>query len=239
MSEIQALPVDIMEKSGKSEARKVRARGMVPSVLYGKGVDQNVNIACNRQEIKRILSKEGHNALFQLQVERGTLPVSHVMIKDIQYHPLSLDILHIDFYAVNLKEKIVVEIPLKFVGIATGVVNDGGILEPIHREVKVKCLPGQAPDHIEVDVSQLSIGDTIRVADLNLSKEFEAVYDENFALVTVAPPAKEEVVAPPVAAAVPAEEAAAEGEAAEGAEKKEPAKKEPAPKESKGEKGEK
>ncbi len=127
------------------------------------------------------------------------------LVKDMQFHPVSGEILHADFYEVDLTATIQVNVPLHFVGKAAGVVR-GGILQPVVREIEVECLPLDIPEYFNVDVSQLDIGDAIHIEELAMPTGVTAIYDSNFTLVTVVPPTVEEAPA----AEAPAVEAEAE-----------------------------
>ena len=140
------------------------------------------------------------------------------LVKEMQFHPISGDVIHADLYEVDLTAKITVRVPLHFVGKAAGVVR-GGILQPIVREIEVECLPLDIPQAFDVDVSALDIGDSIHIEELTIPEGVSAVAESNLALVAVVPPSIEEApVAPeavPVEGAVPvptAPEATEEGE---------------------------
>jgi large subunit ribosomal protein L25 len=123
------------------------------------------------------------------------------LVKDMQYHPISGEVVHADLYEVDLAAKIQVNVPLRFVGRAEGV-GRGGILQPIAREIEVECLPLDIPEFFEVDVSALDIGDSVHVEELAMPEGVTAVSESNLALVTVVPPSVEEA---PTPAAAPVE----------------------------------
>jgi large subunit ribosomal protein L25 len=151
----------------------------------------------------RVAGLEGSH-LLRLKSSVPALSDKVALVKEIQYHPITGDVIHADLYEVDLTEKIQVRVPLHFVGKAAGVVR-GGILQPVVREIEVECLPLDIPPFFEVEVSQLDIGDSIHVEELALPSNVTAVYESNFAMVTVVPPTVE---AAPTAPAV-----AVEGEA--------------------------
>jgi large subunit ribosomal protein L25 len=122
----------------------------------------------------------------------------------MQYHPVTGDVIHADFYEVDLTVRIEVSVPLRFIGKGAGVVR-GGILQPIVREIQVECLPLDIPQFFNVDVSALDIGDSVHIEDLPMPEGVTAVYDSNFALVTIATPTVEEE---PIAATATTEAAA-------------------------------
>src|ERR1051325_7164446 len=176
---------------------------------------QTVALEFNKREFtSRVAGLEGSH-LVRLKSSAATLAEKVALVKDLQYHPISGDVIHADLYEVDLTAKIQVHVPLHFVGRAFGVTR-GGILQPIVREIEVECLPMDIPEFFNVDVSALDIGDSIHVEELPIPEGVSAIYESNFALVTVATPTVEEAPTPtaaPVEGAVP--------EAAEGEEKEE------------------
>lgn len=209
--EIQA---DAREAGSKQKARRLRRDGKIPAVLYGPKT-QPVSLELNAKDFTtRIAGLEGSH-LVRLKSATNTLAEKVALVKDMQYHPLTGDVVHADLYEVDLTAKLQVNVPLHFVGKAVGVTH-GGILQPIVREIVVECLPLDIPAFFDVEVSALDIGDSLHVADLQMPSGVAAIYDSNFALVTVATPTVEET---PTAAAPAEGTAAAAAPAAE--EKKE------------------
>ena len=141
----------------------------------------------------------------RLKSESSALADKVALVKEMQYHPISGDVIHTDLYEVDLTAKITVNVPLHFVGKAEGVVR-GGILQPIVREIEVECLPLDIPAFFDVDVSKLDIGDSVHIEELTIPEGVTAVYESNFPLVAVVPPTVEEA---PAAAAAPVEGAEA------------------------------
>ena len=230
--EIVSVTVEKRSDSGKGPARRVRASGKVPGVFYGPNQTQAIGLQLEEKEFaKKIAVLEG-SALIQFQSAAPELASRMVLLREVQNHPVTGAVLHADFYEVDLTKKLEVEVALHFVGKPIGV-EEGGILQPIVREVTVLCLPTEIPAFIDVDVSALSIHDSIHVEELKVPGGIELVYDDNFTVVTVSPPTVEEVkVEAPVegeaveGAAAPAEGAApaAEGAAAPAAPAKKPEK---------------
>ena len=149
---------------GKNEARRLRARGSMPAVLYGPGTDP-VAVAVSPKELTGILnSKTGHNTIFNLNVaEKEIVPV---MIVDWQYDPIKDNLLHVDLKRIDLAKRISVKIPVLTVGDPKGVKLQGGIHEIITREVEVECLPDDIPEVFTMDVRELQIGQSIRASDI-------------------------------------------------------------------------
>ncbi len=200
----QTLEAAARPDSGKGAARRLRATGWVPGIAYGAGVEA-LQIQVRARPLMKALESGGATLL----ALSGVLPLDGrlCLVKELQRDPATRAPLHCDFYAVDLTRKIEVSIPLHVEGKAPGVVA-GGVLEPMIRELPVKCLPLAIPDRIDVDVSALQIGDSIRVGDLRLPEGVETELDPTTGVVHVIVPRAE------VEAAPAAEEAPAEGEAA-------------------------
>ena len=229
--EMRELSIRKRDGIGKGPARRLRHAGEVPATLYGGSGP--VNIALAPRDIFRLIhGHEGSTQLLKVSFADGGEP-KMAIIRDMQFDPVSEDLIHVDLQEVAMDRAIQVSVAVHHVGDAIGVRDTQGILEMILREVQVSCLPGNIPEVLEADVSGLHINDVITVKDLRVPEGVRILNDPNQAVVTVAPPAAEEVAAPTAAptAAAPAEpevlterkpkEEAAEGEAKEkGAEKK-------------------
>ncbi|MBI4518205.1 MAG: 50S ribosomal protein L25/general stress protein Ctc [Deltaproteobacteria bacterium] len=215
------LSVEPRSGTGKGPARQLRRSGAVPGVFYGPKRSP-LSVSINAKEYRtKIAGLEGSTHLIKLCSGAQDLANKVALIKEVQLDPVSGALLHADFYEVDVTAKLRVQVPLHFVGKAAGIV-EGGILQPLQREVLVECLPFDIPQYIEVDVTPLKIHDTIHIAALRSPAGVELVYDSDVALVTVLPPTVEEVKveAAEAEAAVPVEGAAAEaakGEAKGGA----------------------
>jgi large subunit ribosomal protein L25 len=218
------LQVELRQGNGKGAARKVRRQGKLPAVLYGPKRQCTLIQLEAKQFRSKVAAVEG-SRLLRLQCPHPDIDGRVALVKEIQRHPLSDDLLHADLYEVDLQKKLTVSVPLHFVGKAAGV-ELGGILQPILREIEVSCLPTDIPEFFEVDVSQLGIHDAIHAGQIKLPPGVELEYDTDFTLVTVLPPTVEEVKVTEEAAAPTAEEAAAAAaeapEAEKGDKKKEP-----------------
>lgn len=191
----------------KNAARRVRAKGRIPAVVYG-AAEPAVAIEVDPKQILKILhSDAGHNSIFDLEIN-GSTAKTKAMIVDWQYEPIKGSLLHIDLKRIALDKAIRVEVPIQLVGIANGVKNQGGILDQVLRELEIECLPGDIPSHIDVDVTNLSFGDVLRVADLPHSDKLKFLTDED-ATVAHVTAVKEEAAptadAVAAAAAAPAE----------------------------------
>jgi large subunit ribosomal protein L25 len=194
------IQVNARERGTKRQARRLRREGKIPAILYGPKVEP-IALELNKKDFfTRVAGLEGSH-LVRFKSVSTTLTDKVALVKEMQYHPISGDVMHADFYEVDLTATIEVSVPLHFVGKAAGVVR-GGILQPIVREIQVECLPLDIPAFFNVDVSALDIGNSVHIEELRMPEGVTAVYDSNFALVTVATPTVEEE---PTAAAAPAE----------------------------------
>jgi large subunit ribosomal protein L25 len=206
--EIRELTVTPREGVGKSVARRLRRSGKTPGILYGGSTP--VNIAVDPREVFRII--HGHEGSTQLlrMTFAGSTDSRMVILRDLQLDPVSEDLIHVDLQEVNMDKPIQVTVALRHVGDAIGVRETQGILEMVLREVQVSCLPGNIPEDIKADVSNLAIGNVLTVGELVVPEGVRVLTDKAQAVATVAPPAAEEVAAP--VAAVVGEVAAAPAE---------------------------
>lgn len=209
------LNVSLREASGKGPARSLRRQGQIPAVFYGKGLD-HCSLAVGVKDLKAALSSDaGLNTLIKLQGE-GSFSGNVVIVKDIQLDPLSRRPLHVDFQAIDLTRKTRIMVPLKVVGKAEGE-KSGGVLQIIHKDVELYCLPTAIPPFLEVEVSSLDVGDSISMDDLTLPEGVEKAADDNFVIINVSEikVAAEDTEAEEGEAAVEGEESAEEAAADE------------------------
>ena len=198
-----SLRVEPRSTSAKGGSRQIRRAGRIPAVCYGQGMAV-VPLEIDRREFLRTLGNVEGTRVIQLMAPGTPVDGKSVILKELQVHPVTSEMLHADFYAIDMTRRLRVQIPLHFEGKAVGVTN-GGILQPVRREITVECLPDAIPDAIVVDVSALGIHDSIHVESLALPEGVTAVADTDFAVVTVLAPTVE---AAPAAAEAPV---AAEG----------------------------
>jgi len=195
----------VRKTTGNSPARALRRSGQMPAVLYGPKTEP-VLLAVNVKELEQILKKGNIGSIIlNLVIQNGKKITKPAMIKELQSHPVSGNFLHVDFYEIDMLRKINVMIPILTKGTAKGV-ELGGLLQIVRRELEVLCLPGDIPHAIELDITDLDIGDAIHVEDLDLGENVEIPADTNFTVVTVLSPKIE---------AAEAEEEAEEAEAGE------------------------
>jgi len=202
-----SLNATIRNERGTGVARQLCQSGNVPAVIYGHGREPQ-SLAINTREVERLLGTiSAGSTVIELNVDGST---ARTLIREIQRHPFKRSIVHIDFQELVAGEKVTVSVPLRFTGTADGVRNSGGILEETMHQVHVRVDPSLIPDHIDVDVTPLTIGHSFHISDLKLP-EGVTILDDAGATVCVcaAPQAVVEEVAPGAEAAV---EAAAEPE---------------------------
>jgi large subunit ribosomal protein L25 len=201
-------------KFNKNAARRVRAAGKIPAVLYGSGRDP-VAVEVDPKQISRILhSDTGHNTIFDVEVSGQ--PTAKAMIVDWQREPIKDSLIHIDLKRIALDKALRVRVRVKLLGIPVGVKTEGGVLDQVLREVEIECLPADIPGHIDVDVSELEMHQVLRVSGLPHSEKIKYLTPEDATVAHVVH-IREEVVAAPetaeAAAAVPGAAPAAPGEA--------------------------
>ena len=195
---------------GKNEARRTRASGQVPGVLYGGDGSAATPIAVAPKALLKILhSESGQNTLISLKLAGAG--DNRVLVKDFQLDPITHEILHADFYRVAMDKVLQVTIPIVVNGEAPGVKQQGGIVDFVNREIEVECLPADIPEHIDIDISELMMHQGIRVRDLPQDAKWKAVSDPEMMLVHVvtvkaeAEPAAEAAATTAAAPAAPAE----------------------------------
>jgi large subunit ribosomal protein L25 len=197
----------------KGLVNRIRREGRVPAVIYGNH-GSALAVAVGGVELKERVSTASRQRIMRLKSESPELNDKHVILKEIQKTPVSGDILHADFYEIDLTKPLRVPVPFRFIGRAAGIA-DGGILSPLERQVEIECLPLEIPESIEVDVTALKIHDVLHVSTLQFPANIRPIFDTDYPVVTVMPPTVIAEVVAPVAALV--EGAPAEGAAAEGA----------------------
>ena len=187
---------------GKNEARRNRAAGRLPAVVYGGG--DSLVITVEPKALSRILhSESGANTLITLSVDGES--DSRVLVKEYQLDPITRDLLHADFYRVAMDKPITVTVSIVLEGEPKGVKQQGGILDFVQREVEIECLPGEIPEHIVIDVSDLALNEGVRLRDVAKDVKWAAVSDLDTLLVHVVPlRAAPEEAAPAAEVAAPA-----------------------------------
>jgi large subunit ribosomal protein L25 len=199
---------------GKGAAHRLRAEGYLPGVVYGPG-GENALIAVESRSFEKVLRRATQGTvLIDLKLEEGPGEGLKVLIKEVQRHPATSEAWHVDFLHISLEQTVRLTVPVRVTGTADGVKNEGGFLDHVLRELEVECLPLEAPDYIEVDVSPLGVGQSIHAGDVAVERVRVVTPGDRVIVAVLGRQAVAEEVAP--AAAVAAEGAAAEA-AEEGA----------------------
>ncbi len=205
MSETK-LVAQLRSTSGSPAARRLRAEGHIPGVLYGQGMSP-LSVTVERRELRLALSgPAGSNTVLALQVDGKSYPA---VVKEMQRHPIKRAVSHIDFLQVNMNEEITVSVPLHLVGEAKAVIAEGGLVDKAVDTIEVSCTPNDMPNSFDVDISHMHPHDVVRLSDLTMPKGVTALGDPDMPIVTVLVTSAAEAAATETVAA-PAEDGAAE-----------------------------
>lgn len=211
------LKVQIRKTVGNGPARLLRREGKIPAVLYGPQIE-SVLLSIDIKDFEIVLKEASvGSVLLNLQIQNGQTLTRSAMIKELQTNPVTGVFLHIDFYEIDMQSKITVSVPVVTRGKSEGI-EEGGLLQIVRREIELFCLPTAIPESIEVDISDLTIGDSIHMREIALPDDVELPEDIDFTVITVlAPKVEEEVVEEEELeeGEEAAEEEGAEGEAAD------------------------
>lgn len=185
MAEV-TLEVEKRELRGKGPAKRLRAGGKIPAVIYGHG-EESIPLTLDAKMLHAILHAHvGENIIFNVEIP-GQKRTVKAIIREVQHDPARGDILHLDLQHISMREKLTVRVPVILVGSPLGVRTKGGILQHILHEVEMECLPADIPEHIEVDVTELDVGDSIHIRDLSLEKA-QLLTEPERSVATVVPP---------------------------------------------------
>jgi large subunit ribosomal protein L25 len=215
--EVTDLAAEVRKEQKKGPARRLRQKGFVPAIFYGRSAE-NILLAVKNDALLKLHKDKKDHAFIKLIIDDGGAKKLEKLslIKELQVQPLTGKFYHADFYEVDMKRKLTFDVSLSFTGKAIGVEN-GGELQHIKRQVTVSCLPAHLPDHIEIDVAALDIGDSIKVKEMKLPEGITVLDPADAAVVAVAAikvvkptPAEEEAAAAAAAIAASAEAPAAE-----------------------------
>lgn len=200
------LNVEIREAVGKKAAKAARRAGMIPAILYGRAL-KPTPLAVAQKELHRVThTKAGSNVLIQLQAAGGKVKKDTTcLIKDVQRDPVTDEIYHVDFAAVSLTDKIKIKVPLTVRDAEEAIgMKEGGVLDVVHHEIEVECLPAEIPERIEVSIKPLKIGDAIHLKELKIPRGATPLLGPDEVIIALHPPKKvEEAIAPVEAAAEP------------------------------------
>ena len=173
------------DATGKGAARQLRGRGQVPAVIYGHDIKPQA-LSLNARDLDKLLSHiQAESTVIEVTVDGHT---SKTLIREIQRHPIKRQILHVDFQALVAGEKVVVSIPIVLIGTAEGVKLEGGVLEQPLRELEIEVDPSSIPDHVELDVTNMMIGDSLHVSDLKVPEGVEIQDDPETSVAVLAAP---------------------------------------------------
>jgi large subunit ribosomal protein L25 len=226
------LEAQLREEIGKNKSKALRHQGLIPAVVYSSG-KESLAIKISRGELLKLIHQHQiENAIITLKVKDDKKSAGRpCMIKEMQHDPVKGDILHIDLNEISLTKVLKVNVPVVTKGEAPGIKADGGSLEHILWEIEIECLPVDIPKNIEIDISNLKIGDAIHIKDITFSPKLKVLNDAEAIVLSVAEPMKEEVA--PVEGEAPAELEVIKEKKAEPEEGKEPEGKEKEAKEKK------
>jgi large subunit ribosomal protein L25 len=201
MASSATLKASTRATAGKGTARKLRASGQVPAVLYGHG-EKPRPLAVNAHDLGLLINAINvENTLVRLDIEGEGL--QDVLLREVQMHPYKPEALHVDFFHVNARETLHVKIPVRLVGTPVGVHTDGGILDHVLYDLEVECLPGNIPDGVEIDVSNLALGESVRVGDVPAREGVKFLQDAELPIASVVGSARGESEAADEAPAEP------------------------------------
>jgi len=180
----------------RAEVKKLRDAGRVPATIYGRLLSQPQNLEVISEEIAELLNHSvSENLLVDLAVDSDARANRLALVQDVQHHPITGKVLHVDFHEVSESEKVTISVPVETVGEAAGVKTGGGTLEHVMFRVKVRALPKDLPEQIVVDVSALEIGKSYHLSDVKAPEGVEVLGDKHLTVVSVAAPRTEEVAA--------------------------------------------
>ncbi len=205
------LKAQVRTTKGNGPARAMRRDGRIPAVLYGPGTEPDM-ISVGARDLDNIL-KQGSigRSIINLDID-GVKDTKATMVKEMQTHPVSQNVLHVDFYEVDMTRKIKVNVPVITTGKSVGV-EFGGMLQIIRRELEVYCLPNEIPQDISIDITDLDIGDSVHVNDIETEGDVEIPHEVNFTVMTILSPKKAEEAVEEVEEIEEGEVAEAEAEA--------------------------
>jgi len=190
---LNAFPRSLGRRAG---AKKLRSEGRIPAVIYG-GKAQPQSVEINAREIgDLILHSVSENLLVDLAIKDDAKPKRLALVQEVQHHPLSGHVLHVDFHEVSPTEKVTIMVPVETTGEAAGVKNSGGVLEHVLFKLKVRALPKDLPEQVVIDVSALELNKTIHIGEIKVPEGVEILGDKHIPVVSVAVPRAEEEVAP-------------------------------------------
>lgn len=189
--ELIELNAKTREDSGKGAARKLRAGGQIPAVVYGANIDSTM-LSLDTAVFDKMIRTHGTTGLFfDLKVDGGSDKQRVVMLKNLQMDTFSLKYVHVDLHEIDVDTKVTVSIPVEAIGESAGV-KEGGMLQIIRRELDVLCKPADTPESVQIDITELEMGDAVHVEDIDLGDAVEIPHEVNFTVITIVAPSVEE-----------------------------------------------
>jgi len=192
MDQQAVLNIEIRSKTGKGFSRQLRRQGLVPGVVYGKGME-SVSVTLNPKELIAALAAAGNNTILLLK-GGGSLDGSMAILTDTFVNPLKGTLGHVDLHRINMAEKVRVEVKLHLVGTAAGV-KEGGLLDFTAHSIEIECLPSDIPEYIDVNIADLAIGQSLHVGELQLPAGVKVLSDSRASVVSVLGKVQEEAPA--------------------------------------------
>ena len=186
MAKEYKLEVEKRDSTKKADLKQYRKEGKIPGVYYSFDSKESINFLVSQSEISNAIKSDAN--IFAINVGGEN---RNVLFKSVQYHPVTEQITHIDLYGVNMKKAVTVKVPINLIGDSIGVKEEGGIINQTAQEIDITCLPGDIPNFIEVDIAELSIGDTILANQINLDEALTLASPEDMLIVSVTLPMKE------------------------------------------------
>ncbi len=189
--ELIGLNAKTRENSGKGAARQLRKNNAIPAIVYGAKKDP-VMLSIDTTEFVKIIRDNGTTGLFfNLRIDGDSNKEKTAMLKDVQMDTFSLNYQHIDLHEIDMDTLVTVSVPVETVGESAGV-KEGGLLQIIRRELDVICKPANTPDSVQIDITDLDVGDSVHVEDIDLGEDIEIPHDVNFTVITIGAPSVEE-----------------------------------------------
>ncbi len=188
MSKEYKLEVEKRTKANKKDLKELRKSGKIPGIYYSYDSKDSIPFFIEQSVINNALKSESN--IFSINVGSKNRTV---LFKSVQYHPVTEQMTHIDLYGVNMDKPVVVKVPINLIGTPTGVKEEGGILNQVSQELEVKCLPGDIPNVLDINIDELSIGDTIIAESVKLDDTLELISSTDMLIVSVTVPMKEVV----------------------------------------------
>jgi len=185
----QVIDVRNRVEFGGNVSRRIRASGMIPAIVYGQG-KETIAISVDPRSIEEIRrSSGGQNTIIRLNMVEGEQVFKlHMMLKEVQVDPVTEELLHVDFYRLDMSKSIEVRVPVRLEGESLGVKEEGGMLDFINRELNISCLPDNIPDFIQADIGELMVGDNLRVKDVEVAEGVTILDKEEMVLMVIHAP---------------------------------------------------